>query len=1011
MYLLCRISSFLEDNQEYFEFKNDRRKGESNAPAANQAIHTDSPKQDYEFSENKLFDPQTLATELSSGVKANKLDMEWEPGEEASMENQENNDGGIHIHELPLPHHYPVTFPDQLHEARTNDNPENMQRNENNSRAEVEKNETTKSYEIETSPKELPYTTEVKVTLPISWTENQRLGSKFDVIDKDNNNKNRRLDIKLNVTKVQDIKYQDQTNGHNSSQGDHHKNGSRNKKGRPKGILQRLLNDKPKNDIQPYSICPYLGLRKANTVKNDAKCKKKVMDETSCKEAYVAYEIDQQPLQCDKLQGKTEICSYDRDGNMQCNMSVCGERYVQLASIDPNYGIVRHRESRIFIDTNQELEQLLDEYSNMNKENGFNFCFLKCKSSSAIHPNVEQLIMFPPIVSSGPTLEPPLININILLLDSVSRPHFYRTLQKSVQTLRNIVHNPKIKATVLDYELFQSMADYTFHNIRVFMSGKTDFHYKEHKEQHYEIEYLFKNMKSKGYHTLLQEDSCWYDEWGSLYTDNLFQGKKPETLKDFKKRWKTFKNSTKKYYIDDYGLSHFSCEALQRYNITNQFNQPRKICFGGKVFAVHFLDYIEKVYSENIHSKRPIFSYTHLNTGHEVSGTRIKQLDERLSVFFDNMARKENTLTLVFSDHGPKTTKYAFRTMSGRSEIYDSLMFLIVPEKVASLLGYQRTKALITNQKRLTTALDLHHTFMNIDLQIKKTSRSSSSRKGIFAEISPNRTCSDVPIKISAICKCDGWDQNFPNNHPPFIWMAELALGILNNKIQKEYTKGMEGEGGFGKCQRLAGKRFEKIRRRAVGTNYIVTMDLIVIPEFEIFEVQIEYPKTPHPLNNEVKVIRLSRISIYRRFEKCKDESVELTHCVCKSRKNSAKNSANRQWIAMDTRKNLLRILSRSVNFGAQVKFTDLHASCLIMVTRSHSSRTSVFEIANGCTNRSYRVKVTGKSRGKTITSTSFPIILQVKPLTAHFLFSVYHLEKPYGFKATTSYKAYFVEE
>lgn len=784
-----------------------------------------------------------------------------------------------------------------------------------------------------------------------------------------------------------------------------------------KEILHILLKDEPHSHLLPFSICPFLGIRetkvdswlKPNDSLNEVSCKPKKPSEAACKEAYLAYAVERLPLTCEKQGVNNEICTFEEDGTMQCDMSPCKDNYVYLSSVDPDYGVVTNENTAFFIKSNKELERIVHDYAKSSKENGFNFCFLKCRRKRRSTPSLylEQLIIFPPKIPNVPIVEPPLINFNIITLDSVSRAHFYRSLPKTVEVLRRIVHDPSLQATVLDFELFQSMADYTFHNIRAFMSGKTDFNYKEHKEQHYEIEYLFSIMKSKGYHTLLQEDSCWYDEWGSLFTDNLFQGKRPQHLEDFSSRWNTFKKKVNDYYIDDFGLSHFSCEALQRYNITNQFNRPKKICFGGKVFAEYFLDYNEKVFNQKRTSKRPIFAYTHLNTGHEISGTRIKQMDQRLSQFFLNMAGQENTLTLVFSDHGPKTTPYAFHTMDGRAEIYDALLFGILPEKTAAFLGYHRTKALLANQKRLLTALELHKALISIG-NLDKENSGSTELEGIFAEIPSNRSCSDISMKSAAVCKCDGWEKTFETNHPTLIWLAELALGTLNNRIQNEFMKNMDSGGGFGNCQRLVGKKFEKIRRRSIGDNYLVTMDLIVNPESEIFEVQIEYPKTPSKFKNNVTVTHLSRISIYRRFDKCKDETVNLTICVCKSRKYSY--SGNRQWIKMNSRKNILRILARSRNFDSEVKFTNLHSNCLVMVTRTHSARTSVFEIANACSDRSYKIKVSGKSRGKTIVSSHLPLMLTVEPLTAHFLFSVYHLEKPYGYRATTSYKTYFID-
>ena len=57
------------------------------------------------------------------------------------------------------------------------------------------------------------------------------------------------------------------------------------------------------------------------------------------------------------------------------------------------------------------------------------------------------------------------------MLDSISRPHFYRILQRAAESLRKIVQDPNVKATVLDFELVQSIGQQTFENLRPFFSG------------------------------------------------------------------------------------------------------------------------------------------------------------------------------------------------------------------------------------------------------------------------------------------------------------------------------------------------------------------------------------------------------------------------------------------------------------------------------------------------------------------------------------------------------------
>lgn len=100
-----------------------------------------------------------------------------------------------------------------------------------------------------------------------------------------------------------------------------------------------------------------------------------------------------------------------------------------------------------------------------NRKNGFGYLFIRCGS-------ILQSLIFPPILTkdeegSGRNN----INVNVIVLDSVARPHFYRILPRSVAALRKIAQDPGIKATALDFELFQSVGKHTFDNMRPFFSG------------------------------------------------------------------------------------------------------------------------------------------------------------------------------------------------------------------------------------------------------------------------------------------------------------------------------------------------------------------------------------------------------------------------------------------------------------------------------------------------------------------------------------------------------------
>ncbi len=100
-----------------------------------------------------------------------------------------------------------------------------------------------------------------------------------------------------------------------------------------------------------------------------------------------------------------------------------------------------------------------------NRKNGFGFLFIRCGV-------ILQALTFPPMlkkVEDGGNRNG--INVNAIMLDSISRPHFYRILPRAVDALRKIFWDRNIKATAMDFELFQSVGQQTFDNLRPFFSG------------------------------------------------------------------------------------------------------------------------------------------------------------------------------------------------------------------------------------------------------------------------------------------------------------------------------------------------------------------------------------------------------------------------------------------------------------------------------------------------------------------------------------------------------------
>lgn len=76
----------------------------------------------------------------------------------------------------------------------------------------------------------------------------------------------------------------------------------------------------------------------------------------------------------------------------------------------------------------------------------------------------------------------------------------------------------------------------------------------------------------------------------------------------------------------------------------------------------------------------------------------------------------------------------------------------------------------------------------------KKVNSQNPLVSGIFAVLPANRTCVDLNLMPMTRCKCEGFDNYNPaeDNSDSHKWLAEFALGTLNDVIQKQHMEGKE---------------------------------------------------------------------------------------------------------------------------------------------------------------------------------------------------------------------------
>ena len=760
--------------------------------------------------------------------------------------------------------------------------------------------------------------------------------------------------------------------------------------------------------------CSYEGLQSIERFPStNISCVPYKKTERECNTAFEyfgEFNLTSDALHCESLPSRP-VCTFLTESrfaptdrvSVKCWRDVCSKfSPVFLGCPDPEFGIIDNENNWMRFQSVGELEEELPGIVSQISIHGLDFCLIRCKEG---RKTVKQALIFPPLLKRGVKTthsSKRKINVNIVLEDSVSRAHFYRSMPRSVQSLRNILKDSSFHATVLDFELVQSYASSTLPNAHFLMAGKLLKDGSQRRRNG--ISVLTEKFKQAGYQILMHEDLCWYDRWGSFLSPAYKRKVKPFT-EGLKRIFENYKQATN-LYLDNVGLSFLSCEILKDLNASNPFTMQKhksNLCWDGRSLSEYLLFYARRFLSLTDRNPEvsPALIYTHLNTGHEISGKRIRNDDIHLSRFLEEMARSENTLTIVLSDHGGKTTDYAIETLPGSLEVYSPMLFMIIPHKVAQRLGKEKTNALILNQKRLVTVADLHGMLISIT-ELTESSTAISETSGLFRPVSATRTCADIKgLHSEAMCRCDGAKRFLNPKSLDVIWLAEFAVGQLNNLIQEQYLAGRvetKHNSGFGNCARFVGKAIELPRQEQRGKYYITTVVLVVEPAYgvrtkERFEVQLRHSSVRE---HQITLIKYTRLSVYSKYEYCTDRGVDVKLCACASPRKKRKGTV----------KDLIRARHFS-DYGLKSSTRFLESHCLL-VTSHYLKKVAVskeqirlisVEIGNVCRDDAMKVKLGGIHRAATF-SRELPISLVVKPRTIHFVLAVlnqweYGLFKP----------------
>ena len=247
-----------------------------------------------------------------------------------------------------------------------------------------------------------------------------------------------------------------------------------------------------------------------------------------------------------QLQKNTDLLTKIK---VTCDLSVCDvERDVLIEEPNPSDGKlndqrVQKRDRR----SNEKFAQLVKVALSNARENNMNFIFLNC-TRKGTNKTISQIIsVLPKLHYIKPHEKKPQagkLNVNILLLDSISRAHFYRSFPKTIEYLREKRENKKPKsASFFEFQFYQAVHGNTHVTEKALFTG--DLYPSSYTNEQVDRaptnpQILYSIFKDNGYQTMYSEDQCYRGHHG---------------LRDsFKaKTWKTFQHDLSHSNIDSTG--------------------------------------------------------------------------------------------------------------------------------------------------------------------------------------------------------------------------------------------------------------------------------------------------------------------------------------------------------------------------------------------------------------------------------------------------------------------------
>lgn len=346
------------------------------------------------------------------------------------------------------------------------------------------------------------------------------------------------------------------------------------------------------------------------------------------------------------------------------------------------------------------------------------------KRNETLVANVKQ------IAKDNPSLLRP--NVLFILIDSLSRQHFFRKLRKTTEYFNAhfFNHTSHAEGGMKGYQFFRyhSLADHAEPNLIALRYD--DAKVTGEVESHDRIERYFKDQ---GWIISAASSKCEIEEL------------------DLKKDEKN------KRYVDHHPMDHefysLACDpnSMPTRDPFGMFKGPFsefRRCVYGTDAAAHQLNYSLEFWRK--YKTEPKFQTLTLTDGHEITGELPYYLDEHLVSYFKTMKSEgllNDSIVFLLSDNGNGGNFLFSGTDSGKNEAANPFLAVMMSKNNVDLFGHNLSE----NEQKLITPHDIFRALGELSHNFKEYIGDN-----FFTTIlRDNRRCNDQDVQIDLdFCRC-----------------------------------------------------------------------------------------------------------------------------------------------------------------------------------------------------------------------------------------------------------------